>query len=82
MIENLERLVNLLGLISKHIDPKTMSPEGRTALAEAAQALVEKAKVAIEQILLSLEKDIKDGKITDHEMIQKIREYRDRYNAL
>ena len=78
---NLEKVVNLLSLINKQIDPKTQ-PEEANALKETLTNLIDKAKVAIEQILGKLEKEIVEGKITDQETIQKIRDYRDKYNAL
>lgn len=81
MNDNLEKVVNLLSLINKQIDPKTQ-PEEANALKETLTNLIDKAKVAIEQILGKLEKEIVEGKITDQEMIQKIRDYRDKYNAL
>lgn len=81
MNDNLEKVVNLLSLINKQIDPKTQ-PEEANALKETLTNLNDKAKVAIEQILGKLEKEIVEGKITDQETIQKIRDYRDKYNAL
>lgn len=81
MNDNLEKVVNLLSLINKQIDPKTQ-PEEANALKETLTNLIDKAKVAIEQILGKLEKEIVEGKITDQETIQKIRDYRDKYNAL
>lgn len=81
MNDNLEKVVNLLSLINKQIDPKTQ-PEEANALKEILTNLIDKAKVAIEQILGKLEKEIVEGKITDQETIQKIRDYRDKYNAL
>ena len=81
MKDNLGMVVDLFSSISEQINPETM-PEAKAAMVESAKMLISKAKVAIEQILLSLEKDIKEGKITNQETIQKIREYRDKYNAL
>lgn len=82
MIDNFEKLVNLYNSLSKRIDPETLSEKERASLAETTKKLIEICKVAIEQLLLNLENEIKEGKINNQETIQKIREYRDKYNAL
>lgn len=82
MINDFEKLVNLFSSVSKRIDPETIPEEERAALVETTKKLIEICKVTIEQLLLNLEKNIEEGKISDQETIQKIREFRDKYNAL
>lgn len=82
MINDFEKLVNLFSSVSKRIDPETIPEEERAALVETTKKLIEVCKVTIEQLLLNLEKNIEEGKISDQETIQKIREFRDKYNAL
>jgi len=81
MNDNLEKIVNLLSLINKQINPKTQ-PEEANALRVTLTDLKDKAKVTLEQLLGKLEKDVEEGKITDQGTIQKIRDYRNKYNAL
>ena len=75
-------LVNLFQLLNKHFDPQSLSLEARKALEERTKKLIENARTALEQLLTSLEKDVEVGKITNQETIQKIKEYRDKFNAL
>ena len=75
-------LVNLFQLLNKHFDPQSLSLEERKALEERTKKLIENARTALEQLLTSLEKDVEVGKITNQETIQKIKEYRDKFNAL
>lgn len=82
MIKELEMLVNLFQLLNKHFDPQSLSLEERKALEERTKKLIENARTALEQLLTSLEKDVEVGKITNQETIQKIKEYRDKFNAL
>lgn len=82
MIKELEMLVNLFQLLNKHFDPQALSLEERKALEETTKKLIENARTALEQLLTSLEKDVEVGKITNQETIQKIKEYRDKFNAL
>lgn len=82
MIKELEILVNLFQLLNKHIDPQALSSEERMALEETTKKLIENARTALEHILVGLEKDVEEGKITNQETIQKIKEYRDKFNAL
>lgn len=82
MIKELEILVNLFQLLNKHFDPQSLSLEERKALEETTKKLIENSRNALEQLLTSLEKDVELGKITNQETIQKIKEYRDKFNAL
>lgn len=82
MIKELEILVNLFQLLNKHFDPQSLSLEERKALEETTKKLIENSRNALEQLLTSLEKDVELGKITNQETIHKIKEYRDKFNAL
>ena len=82
MIKELEMLVNLFQLLNKHFDPQSLSLEERKALEERTKKLIENARTALEQLLTSLEKDVEVGKITNQEKKKKIKEYRDKFNAL
>lgn len=82
MIKKLEKLVNLFQLLNNHFDPQSLSLEERKALEETTKKLIENARTALELLLTSLEKDVEVGKITNQETIQKIKEYRDKFNAL
>jgi len=56
--------------------------EEKKALLDTLDKVKRTFKINMGGMLCSLEKDIEDGKITDKNTIQRIKECRERYNAM
>ena len=76
-----EQILELLGLAEKQTRSANQYDE-RMQLAQVAISVIENTKSTINTVLSGLEEDVKNGKITKQEDIQKIEELRKKFNQL